>query len=61
MTARLEWKPQDLWIGVFWKKDVTPMRSDEFVEWHTLDVWICCVPCLPIHLRWLRLKGGVTY
>ena len=35
---QLEWKPQDLWIGVYWKN--TPER---------LDVWVCVVPCLPLH------------
>ncbi len=32
---RLEFKPQDCWIGVFWKRD---------------NVWICLVPMLPIHV-----------
>jgi len=35
---QLEWKPQDLWIGVYWKN--TPER---------LDVWVCLLPCLPLH------------
>lgn len=38
---RLEFKPADLWIGVFPKKN-GPM----------LDVWICLVPMFPIHIRW---------
>lgn len=39
--VRIEFKPQDLWVGVFWKKN-GPL----------LDVWICLVPMLPIHVRW---------
>jgi hypothetical protein len=35
---RLEWKPQDLWIGAFWKW-----------EKQRLHVWICLLPMLPIH------------
>lgn len=37
--VRLEWKIQDLWIGAFWRR--TPER---------FDLWICLVPCLPIHI-----------
>ncbi len=40
--ARVEWKPQDCWIGVFWRQDH---------PW-TLDVWICLLPLLPIHFGW---------
>ena len=36
-----EWKPQDLWIGAFWKR-----------IGNTLDLWICVVPCVPLHLYW---------
>lgn len=40
--CRLEWKPQDLWVGVFWKRDY---------PWQ-LDVWVCIVPMVPIHFGW---------
>jgi hypothetical protein len=36
---RLEWKPQDLWVGAYWKSG-----------WDRFDLWICLVPCLPIHI-----------
>lgn len=36
-----EFKPQDLWIGVFWKR-----------IGNCLDVWICFLPCVPLHLAW---------
>ena len=35
---RLEFKLQDFWVGLFWKN--TPER---------LDIWICLIPCLPLH------------
>ncbi len=35
---QLEWKVQDMWVGIFWKN--TPER---------IDIWFCLVPCLPIH------------
>jgi hypothetical protein len=37
----LEFKPQDLWIGAYWKR-----------IGHCVDVWICLVPMLPIHVSW---------
>jgi len=48
LKIRLEWKPQDLWIGVFWKQ--VGNRRDPaqwFVHFH---VWICILPCLPVHV-----------
>lgn len=40
---RFEFKPQDCWIGVFWKKT----RGDYV---HRLDIWVCLLPMLPFHL-----------
>jgi hypothetical protein len=53
MSIRLEWKPQDAWIGAYWK------QTEE--RWH---LWICLLPCLPIHLQWTRRveqKGQDTH
>ena len=35
---RLEWVPNDLWIGIYWK-----------VLKGRLDLWMCLIPCFPIH------------
>ena len=35
---QLEWKPQDLWVGVYYTNSA-----------YQFDVWICLLPCLPIH------------
>lgn len=40
MNFAIEWKPQDLWVGVFWKRSRNGFR---------LDVWVCIIPCLPLH------------
>ncbi len=48
MKAKLKFEPRDLWIGVYW--DRSPVR---------LDVYICVVPCFPLHIRIYReSKGG---
>lgn len=41
MRWRFEWNYHDLWVGVFWKDDGL-----------TLDVYICILPCIPLHLQW---------
>jgi hypothetical protein len=40
MKARLEFKREDMWIGVFWR------RADG-----TRHIWICLLPCLPLHIE----------
>jgi hypothetical protein len=47
MTFRLEFKPQDLWVGAFWKTS----SSSEGWRWH-VDLWICLISCFPIHFKW---------
>jgi hypothetical protein len=47
-AVAVEWKPQDLWIGVFWK--TTHCQTDDGEKPLTTDIWICLLPCLPIHL-----------
>lgn len=44
---RFEFKLPDFWIGVFWRQ-----TASDF-----LDVWICFVPCLPLHLQFFK-RGG---
>lgn len=51
MRIRLEWKPQDLWIGVFWKR-TTLRASRSLLSGLRYDMWICLLPCLPIHIVW---------
>lgn len=57
--VRLEFKIEDLWIGVFWRSrfSLGPMRNREGIhgcemERSSYDLWICVLPCLPIHVNW---------
>ncbi len=50
--AKFEFKIQDLWIGVFWK--TTPIILDNGPKTAFIDVWICPLPCFPLHLTFLR-------
>lgn len=53
MRMALEFKKEDCWIGVFWKRQklnrlcLKTRRYGERLETH---VWVCLLPCLPIHL-----------
>lgn len=42
---RVEWKPQDCWVGVFWKQPRGRKRGGV----GALDVWVCLLPMVPIH------------
>jgi hypothetical protein len=61
MRWTIEFKPQDLWIGCYWKKHPDCRRI-----WYgpfrvKMDLWICIIPTLPIHLMFGTLadqKGG---
>ena len=49
-SCKLELKLQDCWIGVFWRvSDWEPVQNDPIPS--DLDVWICIVPMIPIHIR----------
>lgn len=46
-----EFKLEDMWIGVFWRKQVTHPMIDEMDTNHQFDLWICIIPCFPIHIQ----------
>lgn len=45
MKIRLKWERRDLWVGIYWTTDID-----------TAHVYICLVPCLPIHISWERIE-----
>lgn len=40
MKVQFERKLQDMWIGAYWKRDN-----------NVLHIWICFVPCFPLHIQ----------
>jgi hypothetical protein len=48
LRVRIELKPQDLWIGAFWRTEQAEYGST------VTHLWICLLPCIPIHLWWYR-------
>ncbi len=45
MRARIEFKLADAWIGAFWKQSQ-----------NTLHIWVCIVPCFPLHVEIQRYR-----
>ena len=50
MRITLEFKPRDMWIGVYWRKTLE-CAIDLEVEIKVTDIWICIIPTLPIHIK----------
>lgn len=48
MKVRLEFKLQDMWVGLFWK------IADTLYLYRLYDFWLCIIPCLPIHINFAR-------
>ena len=48
MRARIEFKLEDFWIGAFWRTS----WAEGAVATVQYDLWICLIPCLPLHLTW---------
>lgn len=60
MTARFEFKREDCWVGVFWRRSHEVIPYDGLLnvtvplQSHvrkTLDVWVCLIPMFPLHIR----------
>jgi hypothetical protein len=52
--ARFEFKIEDSWIGVYWRRSIKTFVTGErwvvVVKQPRLDVWICFVPWFPLHV-----------
>lgn len=53
MKVRFEFKLEDFWIGAFWKK-TTFVNGSQNKTYKRLELWVCFVPCFPLHLTWER-------
>lgn len=45
VSWRFEYKLQDFWIGVYWE------REDRYKH-----IYLCLIPCLPLHIKMLVLE-----
>lgn len=55
--VQFEWKIEDLWIGVFWRHGYAQFDAGDRRMF--TDVWICLVPCCPLHVTILHSLDGL--
>ncbi len=58
MVIKFEFKPQDLWIGCYWVKHPEYKKIWYGTLRVKIDLWICLIPMLPIHLMLGKRTGG---
>jgi hypothetical protein len=58
MKVKLEFKLEDFWVGAFWKKELVVVKDPSYYWLDGVgtqyDLWVCIVPCFPIHVTWTR-------
>lgn len=52
--VRLEFKLADMWVGAFWRRG-RYFNDETGLTVKTLEIWICLLPCLPIHVTHIGL------
>lgn len=53
--VRVEFKPQDCWVGAYWQSKKYGIHTERPKLWHMLDLWVCLIPMVPIHVKtWKR-------
>jgi len=54
LKVQIQFEPRDMWIGLFWRvtRDVPAPAS-------IVHLYVCLIPCFPLHLTWLR-DGDAT-
>ncbi len=48
MKIAIKFVKEDVWVGVFWRRDNDPRYA-------ALEVYVCILPCLPIRLTFPRI------
>lgn len=58
MKIRWEFKKEDCWIGVYWERSDYFLDTDKSYVYPNgqLDIWICLIPCFPIHITKITEK-----
>lgn len=68
IKARIERKWADLWIGAYFRRSRPSYIPDdqgdkwESIEYERLDIWVCLIPCFPIHflITWSEERFSET-
>lgn len=54
MKIRLEFKWQNMWIGVYWNTKKLQIGPSTYYSY--FDMWICLIPMIPIHISNMKEK-----
>lgn len=52
-AVNVTFEPRDLWVGAYWDFYPYIWNPDQSEHW-VFDLYVCLIPCLPLHLRWAR-------
>lgn len=44
----IKFVPQDLWIGLYWKREIQSQYSDGSGRIEDVTYYLCVIPCFPI-------------
>lgn len=53
LTARVRFEPRALWVGAYWDYQPYIWNPDGIEHW-VFDLYVCLIPCFPIHVRLAR-------
>lgn len=66
LKVRLEFKLADCWVGAYWRSTYCVGHPKTWMErngdqqgWFrgTWDLWVCIIPCLPLHVTWVSERN----
>jgi len=52
--VKIEFDIHYIWIGCYWKRGIV-WSEHQTIAFFTTDIFICLIPCFPIHLVFEKL------
>ena len=56
----IHFEPRNIWVGVHWDTGEQPIATGPpecaFPIYGILGIWICVIPCFPIHITFMKKK-----
>lgn len=54
LWAEVCFVPSDVWVGIYWTWKRTYYYADSALITAELHLYLCLVPCVPLHVVWGR-------
>ena len=55
LVVEVLFAPRDLWLGLYWTKEPVRFRDDN-ISSYKLHLYLCLIPCLPLHVMLRRYQ-----